>query len=187
MNAGATIHSDPATPAAPSTQALTDLTAPGLWRRMACWTYESVLLFAVVFLPAYLFSSLSQMRNAIDPIRLPLLQAFMFIVLGLYFVWFWIHGQTLAMKTWRIRVVDRVGQPLRQGRALWRYLLSWIWLLPPLAVMAALRQLRAVDLLLLPAWWIVWALLARFHPQRQFWHDAWAGTRLIPSKPMSRR
>jgi hypothetical protein len=21
--------------------------------------------------------------------------------------------------------------------------------------------------------------LARFHPQRQFWHDAWAGTRLV--------
>ena len=31
------------------------------------------------------------------------------------------------------------------------------------------------------------ALLARFHPQRQFWHDAWAGTRLVTSKPMSRR
>jgi hypothetical protein len=25
----------------------------------------------------------------------------------------------------------------------------------------------------------VWALLSRFHPQRQFWHDAWAGTRLV--------
>jgi hypothetical protein len=34
---------------------------------------------------------------------------------------------------------------------------------------------------------IVWALLSRFHPERQFWHDAWAGTRLIPSTPMSRR
>ena len=28
-------------------------------------------------------------------------------------------------------------------------------------------------------WIIVWALLSRFHPQRQFWHDARAGTRLI--------
>jgi hypothetical protein len=22
-------------------------------------------------------------------------------------------------------------------------------------------------------------LLSRLHPQRQFWHDAWAGTRLV--------
>jgi hypothetical protein len=29
-------------------------------------------------------------------------------------------------------------------------------------------------------------LLSRFHPQRQFWHDALAGTRLVPSMPMSR-
>ena len=36
-------------------------------------------------------------------------------------------------------------------------------------------------------WVAVWAVLARFHPDRQFWHDAWAGTRLITSKPMSRR
>ena len=28
-------------------------------------------------------------------------------------------------------------------------------------------------------WVAVWALLSRFHPQRQFWHDAWAGTRLV--------
>jgi hypothetical protein len=34
-------------------------------------------------------------------------------------------------------------------------------------------------------WVIVWALLSRFHPERQFWHDAWSGTRLIPSTPMS--
>jgi hypothetical protein len=32
----------------------------------------------------------------------------------------------------------------------------------------------------------VWALLSRFHPQRQFWHDALAGTRLVTSAPMSR-
>jgi uncharacterized RDD family membrane protein YckC len=29
------------------------------------------------------------------------------------------------------------------------------------------------------AWVAIWALLALLHPQRQFWHDAWAGTRLV--------
>jgi len=28
-------------------------------------------------------------------------------------------------------------------------------------------------------WVAVWAVLARFHPHKQFWHDALAGTQLI--------
>ncbi|MEO5607751.1 MAG: RDD family protein, partial [Polaromonas sp.] len=32
-------------------------------------------------------------------------------------------------------------------------------------------------------WVAIWAILARFHPQQQFWHDALAGTRLISCLP----
>ena len=108
------------------------LVAPGLWRRMACWLYEGMLLFAVVFIAGWLFSTLTQMRNAVDGSRHPMLQGFLFVVLGVYFTWFWSKGQTLAMKTWGIRVVDRHGRPLSQARALLRYLLGWLWILPPL-------------------------------------------------------
>jgi len=31
-------------------------------------------------------------------------------------------------------------------------------------------------------WILIWALLSRFHPERQFWHDALAGTRLVSSR-----
>ena len=72
------------------------------------------------------------MREPMDA-RRPLLQAFLFVVFGVYFAWFWAKGQTLAMKTWNIRVVDREGRPLTQGRALLRYACSWLWFLPPLA------------------------------------------------------
>src|SRR5256885_8825705 len=71
--------------------------APRLARRMACWLYEGMLLFGVVFIAGYLFGTLSQTRNAMD--NRHALQAFMFVVLGIYFVWFWSKGQTLAMKT----------------------------------------------------------------------------------------
>ena len=37
---------------------------PGLWRRMACWLYEGMLLFGVVFIASYLFSALTQTRHA---------------------------------------------------------------------------------------------------------------------------
>lgn len=159
--------------------------APSLWRRMACWVYEGMLLFALVFVAGWLFSTLGQVRDPADA-RRPLLQAFLFVVFGIYFTWFWAKGQTLAMKTWRIRVVDRAGQPLSQARAMLRYLCSWLWFLPPLAVLAPLQLGGATKLLLVFAWVLVWALLSRFHPQRQFWHDALAGTRLVPSPPVSR-
>jgi uncharacterized RDD family membrane protein YckC len=162
------------------------MTTPGLWRRMACWLYEGMLLFAVVFVAGWLFSTLGQMRDAMDS-RRHLLQAFLFVVFGVYFTWFWAKGQTLAMKTWNIRVVDRLGRPVSQSRALLRYLLCWIWFLPPLAVMAPFKLSGGELALLMVGWIAVWALLARFHPQQQFWHDAWAGTRLVSSRPMSRR
>ena len=159
---------------------------PGLWRRMACWLYEGMLLFAVVFVAGWLFSTLGQMRDAMDS-RRHLLQAFLFVVFGIYFVWFWSKGQTLAMKTWNIRMVDRAGQPVTQARAVLRYLLGWVWFLPPLAAIAPFKLSGGESVLLISGWVIVWALLARFHPERQFWHDVWAGTRLVTSKPMSRR
>lgn len=169
----------PAAPASP-------LMAPALFRRMACWVYEGMLLFAVVFMAGWLFSTLGQMRDAMDS-RRHLLQAFLFIVFGIYFVWFWIHGQTLAMKTWGIRVVDSFGRPLTQGRALLRYLLSYVWFLPALAAIAPFKLSGGESTLLIFGWVAVWALLALLHPQRQFWHDAIAGTRLVTSPPLSRR
>ena len=109
-----------------------NFSTPTLKRRMACWVYEGMLLFGVVFIAGYLFGTLSQTRNAMD--NRHGLQAFLFVVFGIYFVWFWAKGQTLAMKTWHIRVVDDAGQAISQKRALARYVLSWIWILPPLAV-----------------------------------------------------
>lgn len=148
---------------------------------MACWLYEGVLLFGVVMLPALLFGVLTQTRHALD--NRHELQLFVFGLLGLYFVYFWVKGQTLAMKTWHIRVVDRHGQPLGWGRALARYLLAWSWFLPPLGLMAPFELRGGEVTLLMTGWVLVWALLSRFQREQQFWHDVWAGTRLIDVQP----
>lgn len=160
------------------------LLAPPLLRRMACWLYEGMLLFAVIFVSGWLFSTLLQVRNPVDA-RRPLLQAFVFVVFGIYFGWFWAKGQTVAMKTWKIRVVDRGGRPLTQTRALLRYACSWLWFLPPLALMAPFHPRPGGAMALVLAWVAVWALASRLHPQRQFWHDALAGTRLVPAVPFA--
>jgi len=150
---------------------------PSLRRRMACWLYEGLLIFGVMFIADYLFSTLTQTRNAMDNRHAQ--QAFLFLVFGIYFVWFWAHGQTLAMKTWNIRVTDLQGNNISQRRALLRYTLSWVWFLPPLVVSWLLGVDVKQALVLAGGWIAIWSILSRFHPRRQFLHDALAGTRLV--------
>jgi uncharacterized RDD family membrane protein YckC len=146
---------------------------------MACWLYEGMLLFGIAFASALVFSVAGQMKSGIDE-RRPLLMAFLFVIFGIYFSWCWARGQTLAMRTWRIRVVDREGRNLTQLRALFRYLCSWLWFLPPIAFVAPLKLSGAEIAAALSSWVLLWAFASRLHPQRQFWHDAIAGTRLVP-------
>jgi uncharacterized RDD family membrane protein YckC len=165
----------------------TPIQAPGLWRRLACFLYEGVLLFGVLMISGYLFSSLTQQRHAL--VGRHALQAFLFVVLGIYFVWFWSRGgQTVAMKAWHVRLVDEHGRPVTQLRALGRYLLSWLWFVPALLAlwMGELKSGGAIAGVLLTGM-LGYALLALLHPQRQFWHDAICGTRLMHWKAADRR
>ncbi len=173
----------PASNQTPSAASAATQPAPGLWRRMACFTYEGVLLFGVVMIAAYLFGTLTQQRNAL--LGRHGLQAFLFLVIGIYFVWFWSHGgQTVAMKAWHVRLVDAAGRPVSQLRALARYLLSYLWFIPALLWlwMSGLTG-GGNSFGILFAGILGYALLTRLHPQRQFFHDVVCGTRLITQRP----
>ena len=140
--------------------------------------YEAMLMFGVLFISGWLFSTLLQQRHALYLRNF--LQDWLFLVIGIYFVWFWMHGgQTLAMKTWRIRLVSHDGTPVRLKRAIARYLLAWMWVLPGLAL-AWLVQAKAWGLVLIPsANLVLWALAVFLDPERQFLHDRIAGTRIV--------
>lgn len=181
---------DPAAGQAPAGQGPLDptpppasLATPGLARRMACFVYEGVLLFGVVMIAGYLYGSLTQQRHALDGRHG--LQAFLFLILAIYFVWFWSHGgQTVAMKAWHIRLVDRNGRPVNERRAMARYVLSWLWFIPALISVwfAGLHTTGAISAALL-AGVAGFAALSFLHPDRQFWHDAICGTRLVTWRP----
>ena len=140
--------------------------------------YESLLLFGVLFIAAWIFSTLLQQRHALY-LRQGL-QYWLFVVIGIYFIWFWSHGgQTLAMKTWRIQLVSKDGSRVSITRAAARYLLSWMWFVPGL-LLAKLLDVQGWLLVAIPtANMILWAALARLDPARQFMHDRLAGTQLI--------
>ena len=151
---------------------------PSLARRFCSMIYESTLLFGVLFIAGWLFSTLLQHRHALYLRHA--LESWLFVILGLYFIWFWRHGgQTLAMKTWRIRLQQPDGKPVSAGRALLRFLLCWLWCLPGLALAWACHA-QGWMLVLIPAANVVlWAAMSFTDPQRQFLHDRLAGTRLV--------
>jgi len=160
----------------PSTELLT---AP-LWRRMSCWIYEGLLLFGVIFIAGYLFGTLTQTRHAMN--NRHGLQAFVFLVLALYFTFFWHKGQTLAMKTWHLKIVNTQGQALSQLQALVRYAYAWIWFVPPLAMTALMGWSSLQGLLAWSAWAFAWAMLSKLHFDQQFWHDHWAHSRVVDTR-----
>lgn len=159
---------------------------PGLWRRIACLVYESLLVFGVMFGLALLYAILTDQRHALQ--GRSGLEMVIFVVLGSYFVWCWTHGgQTLAMRTWHIRLVDRDGRPVTPARAVARYLLSWMWFLPAMLTLylVGLQSLTMVSVVVL-AGVAGYAMLARFNRERQFWHDIACGTRLVTWHPPPR-
>lgn len=117
--------------------------------------YEALLLIAVLMFAGLIFQLF---RNPAAPGAKPFFQLYLFLVLGAYFTWFWIHGgQTVSMKTWRFRVENIDGTPLRFPRAALRYVLAWISL-----------SIAGLGFL--------WALIDR---DGQFLHDRLAKTRLV--------
>jgi uncharacterized RDD family membrane protein YckC len=130
--------------------------APGLARRFACAVYESLILAALVLVATFPFLALA--GDSASGWRRHLLQAYVLAIVGAYLVWFWTRGgQTIAMKTWRIRLVSADGGRVATGAAVRRYVFA-------VAGFAAL----CVGFL--------WALVDR---DGQFMHDRLAGTRLV--------
>lgn len=130
---------------------------PGIIRRLAGMAYELLVLSAVLLV--FLLFPQALIGVFAHRIATPMvLWGHLFFVLLIYFVWFWSHGgQTLAMKTWRIRLLTVDGRPVRPAKALFRYVLCW----PSLG-------LGGIG--------IVWAVFDR---NGQFLHDRLAGTQLV--------
>ncbi|MGZ5713268.1 MAG: RDD family protein [Caldimonas sp.] len=159
--------------------------APSLVRRMACFVYEATLLFGVALIPAIVGTWFFAQTGQSHPLQSEIaVQAFAFVLYAIYFVGFWsARGQTLAMQTWHIRVVDADGGRLSQARALLRYLACCLAWFAPALLLASLAHLPPWPKLAAIALGIViYALLALAAPGRQFWHDIACGTRLVDSR-----
>jgi uncharacterized RDD family membrane protein YckC len=159
---------------------------PTIKRRLAVMVYEFFLLFAVEMLAVLLYLLVTGNRQ--DPLFQHGLKVYLFVLTGLYFTWCWRDsGHTLAMKTWRIKLVTPGHARLPWRVAIVRYLAAWGWFAPALIVCAAFGLHAKADIAIALALGVAaWAATAWLDPDRQFLHDRLAGTRQtgLP-KPMS--
>jgi len=140
--------------------------------------YEAMLLFGVVFIAGWLFDTLTQSRHALTLRHAR--QFWLFLVLGAYFIFFWHRsGQTLAMKTWRIKLVTPDAVQIPITKAITRYLLAWMWFLPAMTLDYALDLKGWASIGVIAVGMALWTMTIRLNKDRQFLHDQLAGTRLI--------
>lgn len=140
--------------------------------------YEGLLIFGVLFFSEFIFDVSTQSRHALT-LRYAR-EGFQFIVIGAYFIYFWRRGgQTLAMQTWRIRLVNNDQQALPLVKAIVRYCLAWMWFVPGLIIAHQLCLKNAQLLIPITLGFIAWAATCWLSPDRQFLHDVFAKTRLV--------
>ena len=126
---------------------------PKIGRRLLSMLYEGLVVFSVLLigflLPQIVLSGFGMNLTG------KLLWLHVVILLMLYFLWCWLNGgQTLPMKTWKLRISSQDGSPLRPAQGLLRYLAAW----PSILLFGA---------------GLFWAI---FDKDRQFLHDRIAGT-----------
>lgn len=111
-------------------------------------------MIAVLLIAGFPFAALVQQLPL--EISIVLLRIYLFCIAGAYFALFWRKGQTLAMKTWRIRMVNQTGAAPGTAQVWLRFVLA------------------CLNLVLLGVGW--WAALVR--KDGQFLQDHYAGTKL---------
>jgi uncharacterized RDD family membrane protein YckC len=128
----------------------------GIRRRLVCLLYEGLVVFSILLIGFLLPQIvLSGFHFELSP---RMLWLHVFVLLLAYFVWCWLNGgQTLPMKTWKLRLVSAESTPLRPLQAVLRYLAAW-----PSVLLFGIG--------------IFWAI---FDKDGQFLHDRIAGTRIV--------
>lgn len=169
---------------------------PSLFRRIASLAYEALIVAAIILAGGFAFTGCAAALRAMlgvqgteaGAIERALLQLFLLLLLGAYFVRSWTRGgQSLAMKAWKLRVVQPDGRAIDARRGIARFALAGVALGSGLA--AALWLWRHPDsiagwLAILPATAdLAWAAGDR---DRQFLHDRLSGTRVVRVDPVVR-
>jgi uncharacterized RDD family membrane protein YckC len=166
---------------------LRSLPAPTIKRRIALNLYEMLVLFGVL---AFAFLVPHLIIGVVFEVTAPsaILMAHMYLVLAFYFMWYWTKtGQTLAMQTWRIQLVNEDGAIMKRSQALMRFAIGSLWLIPAALILfinikmnPSIKMGTSVSIIFFSVTLFLWPLSAYLdRKNRQSIPDRWSGTRLV--------
>lgn len=158
--------------------------APSIMRRLGASLYEFTLLFGIYFITGALVQVLYQLVGQVAPTWA--IQFVIFIAFGLYFSHSWQKaGQTLAQRTWHIKVLNSTGQLPTAVQAWLRYGLAYLGVLPALLLTFAhfsrdnLSGFFAQTIILIIINWLALLGTSFMNPQRRALHEVISGTRSV--------
>jgi len=132
---------------------------PGLLRVLAAIFYDFWLIAAIWLIGTMIDAFIrNALMNHVGDGNYLVLQVYLILSPWFFFAWFWMHGgQTLGMRSWRIKVVDLKGEPITKSASIKRYLASLLsWAILGLGFL-----------------WIL------FDKENRSWHDLLSNTRLV--------
>jgi uncharacterized RDD family membrane protein YckC len=152
---------------------MTDFTPAPTMRRVGALVHEAFFLVAFLFIATLIISKLLGIApDKTSVVQTAVIQGFLFITVGIYFVYQWQAGRrTLAFKTWQLRLQSTTGEALSRQAAITRYLAAWIG--PLLGLF--LVQYLGKPALLLCGLNHIWAW---FSPGKVTLHDTLARSRI---------
>jgi uncharacterized RDD family membrane protein YckC len=107
----------------------TEPSPASLLRRLGAIVYDTLLLFAILFVATALVLPLT--GGTAVPAGQPLFSLYILAICFLFYAWFWTHGgQTLGMRAWKLRLQQHTGEAITWRQALLRFAIAALWLLP---------------------------------------------------------
>ena len=130
---------------------------PGFLRRLGAMFYDSLLLLALLMMLSYPYVWLTGGKPPGTIVK-TLYQLYLLAICFFYYAGSWVRsGQTLGLRTWRLKLVTKDGGPITWSLATKRFAYAWISLL----------------CLGLGFLWVM------YDKEKLAWHDRWSGTRLV--------
>jgi uncharacterized RDD family membrane protein YckC len=131
----------------------------GLIRRLMAIFYDLFLLTAILFLATAVINAINNGEAIDSSVTYTIfLRIYLVSIIFFYFGWFWTHGgQTLGMKTWKIKLIDNDSQKIN-----WKQVV--------------IREITAVISWFCFGLGFFWSL---FDKQKRSWHDISSSATLI--------
>jgi uncharacterized RDD family membrane protein YckC len=134
-----------------------ELPPPGFLRRLGAMFYDGLLLLALLMMLSYPYVWLTGGAKPGLLVK-TLYQLYLLAICFFYYTGFWVRGgQTLGLRTWRLKLVRNDGGLITWSIALKRFAFAWLSLL-------------CLGL------GFLWVLYDR---DKLAWHDRLSGTKLI--------